>query len=96
MQEIKDKLQQDIERELERIEQLRDTMSNKALTLRDSAFARFPFLFIFLSSFGLVATFFGFEKLIESIPLFAEHPSTILITGILTLLLTGSLYKKLS
>lgn len=96
MQEIKDTLQQDIERELERIEELRDNMSSKALSLRDSAFARFPFLFIFLSSFGLVATFYGFEKLIDSIPLFAKHPLLILGTGIATLVLTGSLYKKLS
>lgn len=96
MQEIKDTLQQDIERELERVAQLREDMSSTALRLRDTAFARFPFLFIFLSSFGLVATFYGFEKLIDSVPLFTKHPLLILGTGIATLVLTGSLYKKLS
>jgi len=96
MQDVTDKLHKDLEHELERIEQLRNSMSSKALSFRNSAFARFPFVFILLSSFGLVATFYGFEKFIDHIPLFADHPSLILLTGIATLILTGSLYKKLS
>ena len=62
---------------------------------REVAFKRFPFLFTLLGSFGLVATFYGFEGLIDQVPFFNNNPVLILITGLIILLLTGGLYKKL-
>ncbi|MCA9360860.1 hypothetical protein KC730_03150, partial [Candidatus Kaiserbacteria bacterium] len=59
-------------------------------------FARFPMIFVLLSSFGLVATFYGFEKVIDQIPYFNENPHMILMTGVVVLVLTGALYKKLN
>ena len=62
---------------------------------RDSVFEKFPILFLLFSSFGLVATFYGFEKIIDKIPYFVENPEMIFITGVVILFLSGALYKKL-
>lgn len=62
---------------------------------RDSVFKRFPLLFTLMGTFGLVATLYGFEHLIDKIPLFVNNPYLLLATGILTLVVTGTLYKKL-
>ena len=61
---------------------------------RQAVFARFPLLFTLLAAFGLVATFYGFERIIDTTFL-ADSPWLLLGTGILTLVLTGTLYKKL-
>jgi hypothetical protein len=70
-------------------------IGNKFNKYRESAFSRFPLLFVLLSSFGLVATFYGFEKVIDQIDFFSKYPSMVLVTGIIVLIITGSLYKKL-
>lgn len=62
---------------------------------RDSAFNRFPILFSLLASFGLVATFYGFEGLIVQIDFLDKNPLLVLLVGLSTLVLTGTLYKKL-
>ena len=61
---------------------------------RDSAFSRFPILFTLLGTFGFVATLYGFEGIIDT-TFFSDHPFLLLVTGLLILALTGSLYKKL-
>lgn len=63
---------------------------------RQGVFHRFPLLFTMLASFGLVATFYGFEGLIDKIDLLADNPIILLGMGVLTLIATGTLYKKLS
>jgi hypothetical protein len=61
---------------------------------RESTFKRFPVLFTLLSAFGLVATFYGFEKVIDSFG-FSTNPWAVLVLGLVVLIFTGSLYKKL-
>ena len=56
---------------------------------------RFPLLFTMLGSFGLVATFYGFERVIDGIDLFADNPYILLGFGVATLFFTGTLYSKL-
>lgn len=56
---------------------------------------RFPLLFTLLGSFGLVATFYGFEHLIDKSTLLSENPLILLGLGVSTLVFTGTLYKKL-
>ena len=63
---------------------------------RENAFSRFPLLFVLMSSFGLVATFYGFEKVIDQIGFFDSNPLMILFVGVVVLIITGSLYKKLN
>ncbi len=62
---------------------------------RRAVFERFPLVFTLLGSFGLVATFYGFERLIDKVDLFSNNPWILLGTGVTTLAATGTLYKKL-
>lgn len=62
---------------------------------RRSAFKRFPIIFTLATTFGVVATYFGFERVIMEIVWLNERPVLILVFGVLTLVLTGTLYKKL-
>jgi hypothetical protein len=57
---------------------------------------KYPLLFALGGAFGLVSTFYGFEKLIDRVDLFTEHPWILLGTGIITLAITGTFYNKLS
>ena len=68
---------------------------NEFVNRRDHAFARFPLLFTLLATFGVVATFYGFNGILEKIPLLARDPYISLAIGILILVVTGKLYKKL-
>ncbi len=73
----------------------RNPAVRKFLRERDSAFKRFPLLFTLLGTFGVIATFYGFQHVFESIPLLADHPYIALIVGLVILFATGKLYKKL-
>jgi hypothetical protein len=57
---------------------------------------KYPLLFILLVTFGAVSTLQGFQRLIDKIPLFSNNPWILLVAGLLTLLTTGTLYKKLN
>lgn len=62
---------------------------------KEGVLSRFPLLFTLLATFGLVATFYGFERLIDRVEFMADNPLILLSVGVLTLILTGALYKKL-
>ena len=62
---------------------------------RDSVFARFPLLFTLLGAFGFSATLYGFFGIIDNIQPLANNPFIALLTGVLILIFTGKLYKKL-
>lgn len=68
---------------------------NEFVHRRDHAFARLPLLFTLLATFGVVATFYGFNGILEKIPILARDPYISLAVGILILVFTGKLYKKL-
>lgn len=68
----------------------------KIVERRDKVEARFPLFAGILAAFGLVSTYYGFEKLIDRIELFERNPWILLATGILTLLVTGAAYRKLN
>lgn len=65
------------------------------LPVRQSVLRRFPTLFLLLVTFGLTATFYGFERLILEWTYVYERPWLILLIGISILIATGTLYKKL-
>jgi len=67
----------------------------KLINRKKAVFARFPLLFTLLGSFGLVATFYGFERVIDDIGFFSDNPYVLLGTGLIILIITGTLYKKL-
>lgn len=70
-------------------------MVQKIVHTKQNVLERFPLLFTLLGTFGLVATFYGFEHLIDKVALFSENPFILLGMGVLTLVFTGTLYKKL-
>jgi hypothetical protein len=73
-----------IVREEEAVRKIRKTYAEK-----------YPFLFAVGGAFGLVSTFYGFEKLIDRVDLFVDNPWILLGTGLFLLVLTGSFYNKL-
>ena len=79
----------------QKIKQEPKIVAQKFDRTRKSAVNRFPLVFTLLGAFGLVATFYGFEGIIDRIELLKENPLILLTVGILTLVFTGTLYKKL-
>lgn len=68
---------------------------NEFKVARKHAFARFPLLFTLLGTFGVVATMYGFNGILENIPLLVNNPYISLVIGLSILVFTGTLYKKL-
>lgn len=67
----------------------------KLFNPRKNAFERFPLLFTLLGAFGVVAIFYGFEHLIDRSQFLSDNPIILLLVGLLALIVTGKLYKKL-
>lgn len=68
----------------------------KMIEKRDKAEVRFPLLTALAATFGFVSVLYGFEKMIDSISLFVDHPSILFVTGLIILATTGATYKKLN
>lgn len=73
-----------------------DKIIEKARRRRESVAERYPLTFALVGTFGLVSTFYGFEKMIDGIDLFANHPWILLLVGLMTLSVTGLALRKLS
>lgn len=56
---------------------------------------RFPLGIALLGTFGFVATLYGFEKVIDKISFFGNHPWILLVTGLVILAVTGTIFTKL-
>ncbi|MFT5849361.1 MAG: hypothetical protein ACI9H6_000166 [Patiriisocius sp.] len=63
--------------------------------VRKTVFSRFPALFTLLVTFGVAATFLGFERVLTEFAYINDRPVLMLSIGIFVLLGTGTLYKKL-
>jgi hypothetical protein len=63
--------------------------------LRKRALKRFPVLFSILAAVGATATFLGLEQVILQYDIFLKYPFLLLTLGIILLVFTGRLYKKL-
>lgn len=57
---------------------------------------RFPLLFGLATTFGLVSTLYGFEKLIDGNKWLSDNPWTLLVVGLGVLIITGAAYRKLN
>jgi hypothetical protein len=60
-----------------------------------TVFGRYPLAFSLLGTFGVVTTLYGFEQILDELPLLREHPIIPLAAGIFILFVSGSLYKRL-
>ncbi|MFZ2522950.1 MAG: hypothetical protein WAW92_01025 [Minisyncoccia bacterium] len=56
---------------------------------------KYPLIFAFLVTFSFSAILHSFGLIIDDVPLLREHPYYLMLVGILVLILTGTLYKKL-
>jgi hypothetical protein len=74
---------------------IEETIDTVAAPVRGSLLKRFPVLFTLLVTFGVVMTFLGAEQLVMSVPILFNNPILTLIIGVTTLVITGTLYKKL-
>lgn len=74
---------------------IEESLKDRVVQAQKSAVERFPFLFLGLSTFGGVAVFYGFEKIIDKTPYLADNPIGILLAGFIILAGTGALYRKL-
>ena len=63
--------------------------------IRQSVIKRFPILFLLAVTFGITATATGMEQLILRYEIMRSHPAAILLIGVVTLIMTGTVYKKL-
>lgn len=60
-----------------------------------SPLKRFPLLFTLLATFGAVLVLYSFEQIADTIPLIRDNPFLMLAIGLLIMVFTGTLYKKL-
>lgn len=63
---------------------------------RSLAEKRFPLITSLVATFGFVSLLYGFEKLIDSISFLSDNPIILLLVGLVTLGVTGTIYKKLN
>lgn len=63
--------------------------------VRTSVLKRFPVLFLLLTTFGVAAVFYGFERILAQYELLQTYPWLVVCIGVATLALTGRLYQKL-
>ena len=84
---IKDPLHE-IENATMRVNQF---MENKT----QGVFSKYPITFSFLVLFGVMSVLHGFDEIIFKIPLLNNHPIFVFLIGLLILIFTGTLYKRL-
>lgn len=63
--------------------------------VRQRVFKRFPVIFILLTTFGVTATISGMERLLFQFNILQNNPGIVLVIGLMILILTGTLYKRL-
>jgi hypothetical protein len=80
---------------LERIERTTQEMNAYMHKHNRTVFDRYPLLFSFLGTFGFVCILFGIEEILNEISFVREYPAVLLLMGVIILILTGSLYKRL-
>ena len=80
---------------IEKAEEIIKETQREAGKLTHPVLKRYPLLFSFLTVFSIAAILHGFEIWADSVSLFHENPSILILIGIAALLFTGSLYKTL-
>lgn len=81
---------------LKKMRALEHEIEKTVVEYQKDAIQKYPFVFLGLSTFGGVAVFYGFEKIIDNSPYLADKPFYILVSGFIILILTGALYRKLN
>lgn len=77
------------------IRDIEEAVIQRLTSGRKSALQKYPFLFVILTTVGTILTLNGIQKLVDRIDWLITNPLLMLSIGLVTLLLTGALYKKL-
>ena len=77
------------------LEVLARKVHDKAGMYTKPVLEKYPLLFAFLLTFSVAAILHGFELFTDEMPIFKEHPTYLIILGVVALFLTGTLYKFL-
>ncbi|MFA5889045.1 MAG: hypothetical protein WCW47_02045 [Candidatus Paceibacterota bacterium] len=80
---------------LKHIEELSNQINNFMSIRTRSVFRRYPLTFMLLILVGVVAVSEGLKDIITHISFFAGHPWKLFFVGLIILVITGTLYKKL-
>ena len=80
---------------IKKLEEVVKDVHDTAGKYTEPVLRRYPMLFAFLIVFSTAAIFTGFEFLMGQVPLSREKPIILITLGILTLFLTGKLFKFL-
>jgi hypothetical protein len=80
---------------LKRVEELTAKINKNFGEKSHSALSRYPLTFALLILFGVTLVTQGLKDLMLEIPFFQHRPLTMLFVGLLILIITGTLYKKL-
>lgn len=80
---------------LKKIEELTVTLDKFFNKKGKLVFARYPVAFALLVVVGATMMSMGIKELILKVPFLKESPWALFLGGILILILTGTLYKKL-
>jgi uncharacterized membrane protein (DUF485 family) len=81
---------------LQQIEQVTKETNRYMAVRAKNAFAKYPITFSLLVLFGVMAVMHGFEGLVIQVPFFVNHPGVLFLIGLIILILTGTLYKRLN
>ncbi len=80
---------------LEQLERTMREMNDFMHRRQRTVFGRFPLLFSLLATFGVAMVLYGIEHTLDKTPLFHDYPALSFFAGILILVFTGTLYKRL-
>ena len=92
---VEETLEQSVDLAAAQLQRLEQKLDSAAAPVRERVLRRFPIVFTLLTTFGVAAVFFGFERIISDIAFLHDRPWLILSLGVVILLATGTLYKVL-
>lgn len=80
---------------LKKVEELTSKLNNLFNEKGKSVFSRYPLTFALLVVFGVSMVSVGIKDLLYEIHFLQNQPFMMLLLGIIVLIITGTLYKKL-
>lgn len=81
---------------LKKVEELTARLNQSFSERGKQVFSRYPLTFALLVVFGVTMVSQGVKDLLLSISFLKNEPWIMLLTGIIVLLITGTLYRKLN
>lgn len=77
------------------VEEVQTGFEREVAPIRKSVLKRFPTLFLLAVTFGVSLVFYSIEIILSNNPFVTQHPWVTLGIGLLVLVATGTLYRKL-